>query len=185
MEEKELICKAKNGNKYALNELLTQNYNILLGYCIKITGNPALAQDIAQETMLKAVLNIKNFVPEVKFSTWLLKIATNVFKDYLRKNRNTILVEEIYSNAEGDIEETAMINIQYNELKNILMKLSYEKRMVFILKHYYGYKYEEISKIMDCPIGTVRSRLHNAVKEITREIEGRGLCEKGMQKDSR
>lgn len=175
MEEKELIYKAKNGNKYALNELLSQNYNTLLGYCIKMTGNPMLAQDIVQETMLKAILNIKNFTPEVKFSTWLLKIATNTFKDYLKKHKNIELVEEIFSNTEEDVEETAMTNIQYSELMNILMKLPYEKRAVFILKHYYGYKYQEIAKIMDCPVGTVRSRLHNAIKEIMSEMGRRGI----------
>ena len=53
----------------------------------------------------------------------------------------------------------------------IILKLPYEKRAVFILKHYYGYKYEEISEIIGCPLGTVRSRLHNAVKYIINEIE--------------
>ncbi|ERM91994.1 RNA polymerase sigma factor SigY [Caldanaerobacter subterraneus subsp. yonseiensis KB-1] len=175
MEEKELIYKAKNGNKHALNELLSQNYNTLLGYCIKMTGNPTLAQDIVQDTMLKAILNIKKFAPEAKFSTWLLKIATNTFKDYLRKHKNVELVEEISTNNTENIEETAITNLQYKELMNILMKLPYEKRATFILKHYYGYKYEEIAQILDCPVGTVRSRLHNAIKEIMKEMERRDL----------
>ncbi len=175
MEEKELIYKAKNGNKHALNELLLQNYNTLLRYCIKMTGNPTLAQDIAQDTMLKAILNIKKFAPEAKFSTWLLKIATNTFKDYLRKHKNVELVEEMSTNNTENIEETAITNLQYKELMNILMKLPYEKRATFILKHYYGYKYEEIAQILDCPVGTVRSRLHNAIKEIMKEMERRDL----------
>ncbi|AEM79446.1 RNA polymerase, sigma-24 subunit, ECF subfamily [Thermoanaerobacter wiegelii Rt8.B1] len=173
MEEKELIQKAKNGNKQALNELLVQNYNILVGYCIKMTGNPALAQDMAHDTILKAILNISKFNPEVKFSTWLLKIATNNYKDYLRKYKNIDFIEEIIANKEEDIEKTAITNIQYSEVMDILMKLSYEKRAVFILKHYYGYKYQEIAKIMNCPVGTVRSRLHNAIKEIMSELERR------------
>jgi RNA polymerase sigma-70 factor, ECF subfamily len=57
----------------------------------------------------------------------------------------------------------------------ILLSLPYEKRAVFILKHYYGYKYEEISKIMNCPIGTVRSRLHYCIKYIIDEMERRKL----------
>ncbi|MDI6605480.1 MAG: RNA polymerase sigma factor SigY [Thermoanaerobacteraceae bacterium] len=175
MEEKELIYKAKNGNKHALNELFLQNYNALLGYCIKMTGNLTLAQDIAQDTMLKAILNIKKFAPEAKFSTWLLKIATNTFKDYLRKHKNVELVEEISTNNTENIEETSITNLQYKELMNILMKLPYEKRATFILKHYYGYKYEEIAQILDCPVGTVRSRLHNAIKEIMKEMERRDL----------
>ena len=66
-----LIENAKSGNKDALNTLLSENYPILQGYVIKMTGNCDIAQDIVQETMLKAVINIKKFVPKAKFSTWL------------------------------------------------------------------------------------------------------------------
>ncbi|HBM80053.1 MAG TPA: RNA polymerase sigma factor SigY, partial [Clostridiaceae bacterium] len=57
----------------------------------------------------------------------------------------------------------------------ILLGLPYKKRAVFILKHYYGYKYEEIAKIMDCPIGTVRSRLHYCIDYILDEMERRKM----------
>jgi RNA polymerase sigma-70 factor (ECF subfamily) len=76
LDELDLIEKAKQGNKSALNTLLTDNYTILKGYIVKMTGNPELSQDIQQETLLKAVINIKKFIPKAKFSTWLIKIAT-------------------------------------------------------------------------------------------------------------
>ncbi len=87
MNELELINKAKNGNKSALNSLLKDNLNILKGYIVKMVGDPHLAQDIIQDALLKAVLNINKFEPRAKFSTWLIKIATNVYRDYLRKNK--------------------------------------------------------------------------------------------------
>lgn len=175
MEEIELIEKAKLGNKSALNTLLMNNYSLLKGYIIKMTGNPDLAQDIIQEAMLKAVLKLDKFKPEVKFSTWLIKIATNTYIDMLRKNKNTELIDEIMEDSGQGPEETAMNRLEYKEVMKILLGLSYEKRSAFILKHYYGYSYDEIAKILDCPIGTVRSRIHNTIKQIISELEKKEL----------
>lgn len=175
MDELELINKAKGGNKSALNTLLTANLNILKGYVVKMVGDPHLAQDIIQNALLKAVININKFEPRAKFSTWLIKIATNVYRDYLRKNKPFQLVEENLVHDGKQVEDTVILNYEYKEIMKIILKLPYEKRVVFILKHYYGYKYEEISEIIHCPIGTVRSRLHNAVKYIIKEIERKGI----------
>ena len=170
-----LIEKAKSGNISALNTLLSINYPILEGYVIKMTGNCDIAQDIVQETMLKAVIHIKKFIPKAKFSTWLITIATNAYRDFLRKTKNFELVDEIIKTKELGPEDSVISKIEYNAVKEILMKLPYEKRAVFILKHYYGYKYEEIAEILKCPIGTVRSRLHNCIKYIISEMDRRRL----------
>ena len=175
MDELELINKAKDGNKSALNTLLKDNLNILKGYVVKMVGDPHLAQDIIQDTMLKAVLNINKFQPKAKFSTWLVKIATNVYRDYLRKNKSFELVDENFIDKGIQVEDRVIANYEYKEVMKIILRLPYEKRAVFVLKHYYGYKYEEISEIIDCPLGTVRSRLHNAVKYIIKEIERKGI----------
>lgn len=171
MDELELINKAKDGNKSALNTLLKDNLNILKGYVVKMVGDPHLSQDIIQDTMLKAVININKFQPKAKFSTWLIKIATNVYRDYLRKNKSFELVDENFIDKGKQVEDIVIESYEYKEIMKIILKLPYEKRAVFILKHYYGYKYEEISEIIDCPLGTVRSRLHNSVKYIIKEIE--------------
>ena len=171
MNELELINKAKDGNKSALNSILKDNYNILKGYTVKMVGDPHLAQDIIQDALLKAVININKFEPRAKFSTWLIKIATNVYRDYLRKNKSFQLLEENLVDKGKQVEDIVIANYEYKEIMKIILKLPYEKRAVFILKHYYGYKYQEISEILGCPLGTVRSRLHNAVKYIISEIE--------------
>ena len=171
MDELELINKAKDGNKSALNSLLKDNLNILKGYVVKMVGDPHLAQDIIQDALLKAVININKFEPKAKFSTWLIKIATNVYRDYLRKNKVFHLLEGNLKDQGKQVEDIVIANYEYKEIMKIILKLPYVQRAVFILKHYYGYKYDEISQIINCPIGTVRSRLHNAVKFIIKEIE--------------
>lgn len=175
LEELELVNKSKQGNKSALNTLLTNNFNVLKGYIIKMTGNKVLSEDIIQESMLKAILNIHKFKPEYKFSTWLIKISTNVYIDYLRKNKITEVINDNLEAGSISLEDSVINNLEYKEVMNILLNISYEKRAVFILKHYYGYKYEEIAQILNCPVGTVRSRLYNTIKQIASEFEGRGL----------
>lgn len=173
MEEIELITKSKLGNKSALNTLLTNNYPLLKGYVMKMTGDNNITMDIVQEVMLKAVLNIQKFKPEAKFSTWLITIATNTYRDYLRKNKKFNYVTEDYAvQTSRSAEDTVLSNLEYRAVLDILMKLSYEKRATFILKNYYGFKYEEIAEILKCPIGTVTSRLHNCIEYILEELEG-------------
>ncbi|MDP4090902.1 MAG: RNA polymerase sigma factor SigY [Bacillota bacterium] len=171
MEEALLIEKSKAGDKWALNELLKANYSVLSGYVVKLTGDTHLAQDIVQDTLLKAVVNIKKYTPQGKFSTWLVAIATNTYKDHLRKNKRIEYLEEDLPSGEYDPERIVLENLEYKKVMQILLSLPYEKRSVFILKHYYGYKYEEIAEILKCPVGTVRSRLHNSIKHILSSFE--------------
>ncbi|MDA8211969.1 MAG: RNA polymerase sigma factor SigY [Clostridia bacterium] len=175
MGELQLIEAAKKGNKSALNTLLTDNYKLVAGYVIKMTGDPERAQDIVQETLLRAVLNIDKFTPNAKFSTWLIKIATNVYRDELRKNKNLEPLNETLESPGQGPEELIIIRDEYHEVLDILLGLPYEKRAVFILKHFYGLKYEEIADVLQCPVGTVRSRLHNCIKSIMSDMERRKL----------
>ncbi|MDF2672686.1 MAG: RpoE5, partial [Clostridiales bacterium] len=110
-----------------------------------------------------------------KFSSWLIKIATNQYRDNLRKNKNTEIIDESMECKDTGPEEMALGNIGYKEIIDVLQGLNYEKRIVFILKHYHGYKYEEIAEILGIPIGTVRSRLHNSIKTIIIEMERRKI----------
>lgn len=177
MKEAELLEKAKKGDKDSLTILINNNYQVLTGYVIKLTGNGELAKDIVQETLLKSIINLEKFKPEAKFSTWLITIANNLYKDYLRKNKELLPLNEelLYQGKSVDIE--VMNNMQVQEVFKLLRELSYEKRTVFILKHYYNYKYDEIAKIMNCPVGTVRSRLHFAVNTILEKMKERGLID--------
>lgn len=176
MEEEDLVQRAKNGNKSALNSLFQLNYKMIFGFVIKMTANETLAQDITQETFLKAVINIKKFNCNCKFSTWLIKISINLYKDYMKKNKNIEFKQDIIPIEAGEsMEERIMTNLQYKEAIEELRKMSYKKRTSFILKHYYGYSLEEISEIMNCPQGTVKSRIGNCVDSL-RKVLKEGLA---------
>lgn len=167
----ELIRRAKEGDKDALEILIANNFSILKGYVIKLTCDVELSKDIIQDTLLSVVVNIKKFKGNAKFSTWIIQIATNKYRDYLRKNKerdiDINLVLDSYS-----IEDEIINKELVHEVLELLKAMPKEKRVVFILKHYYGYSYEEISNIVNCPVGTVRFRLHYGVKEIMKNFKG-------------
>lgn len=182
MTERDLIKNAQAGHNQALNQLLLDNYSILKGYLIKLTLNKELAEDLTQETLLKAVTKIRDYRPEGKFSTWLIVIGKNLYFDHLRKNKRTQNFEEYEQSFGGrhedngpSLEDGVINSFAFDKMKESLSRISQEKRSVFILKHYYGYSYKEIAEIEGCPIGTVRSRLHSSIGELRKAMEKEGL----------
>ena len=169
LEDKELLDKARQGNKYCLNLLLQNNYQMLYGFLIKLTGDKDLAEDLVQDTLLKASLNITKFRGDSKFSSYLITIGINTYKNYLRKNK----VRTENYNFEFKVshygEDDLINHIRFKEALNHLNNMPYEKRISFILKHYYGYSIEEISEILKVSSGTTKSRIHNTIKKL-REI---------------
>ena len=153
MEEKELLDKARQGNKHCLNLLLQNNYQMLYGFLI-------------QDTLLKASLNITKFRGESKFSSYLIKIGINTHKNYLRKNKIRTEHDDFEFKTSYDMEDDLINHIRFKEALNHLNNMSYEKRISFILKHYYGYSIEEISEILKVSQGTTKSRIHNTIKKL-------------------
>ncbi len=168
MQEFELVYKAKKGDLKAMEELLDQNYAILKGYLLKITLDRELAADLTQETMLKALKKIKKFKNRSKFSTWLISIGTNLYKDHLRKNHRLIMVEDIDKLQVGILEakETDLI------ITELLAELPLDKRLVLVLKHYFGYNYQEIGQMLNCPVGTVKSRMYYCMNFLRKRMTG-------------
>lgn len=176
-DETSLVRRAQQNDRQALEELFRINYPILLGALIRITGDPRSAEDIAQETVLRAIVNLERYEPRAKFSTWLITIALNTHKNRLRTARREILTEDVFETGseEESAEEKALRNMAVDEAMSLLDALGPEKRQVFVLRHYYGFKYEEIADAVGCPIGTVRSRLHDSVEILRREISRRDM----------
>ncbi len=178
MEEKDLIKKAKDGNRASLEVLLKESYPIVFGYLMKLCRNEEIAKDITQDVMVKAIVSFKNFRGNSKFSTWLVSIAINQFKDINRKNQFFVAenidnkMDQINNHHGNSIESAEDIFIKKNEsaqIMSIIDDLPEAQKQTFILKHFYDFSYEEIAKVLKCPIGTVRSRLFNGIKKI-REI---------------
>lgn len=177
-DETSLVRRAQQNDRDALEELFRINYPVLLGALVRITGDPRSAEDIAQETVLRAILNLERYEPRAKFSTWLITIALNTHKNRLRTARREVLTGNMVETASvvDSAENTALQRLAVDEAASLLNTLGPDKRQVFVLRHYYGLKYQEIADAVGCPIGTVRSRLHDSVDMLRREMDRRDMA---------
>lgn len=169
LDEKVLIEKAIQGDGQSLATLLRSNYSFLYKYVVKLTLQPILAEDITQETMLTCIEKIHLFQGKSKFSSWMLSIATNLYTDMLRKGKR----EQNWKKGEQSLHavrwENRNTDFYWSEKLESITTLSYEIRVPILLRHYYGYTYEEISEIVHIPIGTVKSRIHNGLTKLRKE----------------
>lgn len=173
MLEQELLSKARDGNRWALEQLLRDNYHIVYGYLLKLSMNEDLSKDITQEVMVKAITGIRKFRGDSRFSTWLISIASNTYKDSLKRRKAIPTeMEKLNRAASQNTEEAILQKEEIRLLNKSLLELPDSQRKAFILKHYYNYSYEEIAKILGCPLGTVRSKLHYCISKLKNIMSG-------------
>ncbi|RXZ83679.1 RNA polymerase sigma factor SigY [Paenibacillaceae bacterium] len=174
MEETDLIKEARQGDRLALALLLKRHYAFLNKYLLKITMQPQLAEDLTQETMLKAIEKIRLYNGSSKFSSWLITIGTRHYFDHLRRRKR----EQHWQQQEMALRRTKwQVQSQgdeWPELLDMLARMPEGIRIPIVLKHYYGYAYDEIGKMMDIPSGTVKSRVSNGLKELRKELADDG-----------
>jgi RNA polymerase sigma-70 factor, ECF subfamily len=153
---------------------------------LRMTGNPADAEDLVQETYLRAFRSIEQFKPGTNLRAWLFKIQTNSFINEYRKRvrrpRNTSLddVEEYYlyshlvesgvQPSSSITEDQILAQIDDADVFRALDELQDNYRQVVLLADVEGFAYREIAEILDIPVGTVMSRLHRARKRLREQL---------------
>lgn len=170
--EDHLIDEARGGNRHSLARLLYDNYEMVFRYLIKFTMDRNAAEELVQETMVRAIGKFDMYEPaRSKFSTWLIAIAQNLFLDSIRRRKR----EQKYLHEELQIEDLYDLPAEHDEeldrVLEALARLPEESRFPLLLKHYHGYSLEEIARLMSIPVGTVKSRIHNAIKAVRKELE--------------
>ena len=169
--DKELMLKFQNGDELAYNELVNRYKNKLLNFIYRYFGSKDDAEDILQETFIKLYYKKDYYKPISEFSTWIYTIAANLSKTELRKRkrRKTSQLSEMgVENKEFDIryeDDTDLeINTEYNEheINKAIQDLETPFRTAFILRDIQELSYEEISKITEVPLGTIKSRINRA-----------------------
>lgn len=169
-QEREWIRQAKQGDATALASLIQHHYSYVYKYLVKVTMEPKMAEDLTQDTMLKCIENIQRYDGTSAFSSWLMTIGTRLFIDVTRrrKRERQWLVQDGAANRlkwhfEANQEE-------WSDLLELLSRLSPEHRIAILLKHYYGYSYDEIGEMLNIPAGTVKSRVAYGLRELRKEL---------------
>jgi len=192
--DRQLVARAQRGDKRAF-ELLVEKYQRKLARLLsRFIRDPAEVEDVAQEAFIKAYRALPAFRGDSAFYTWLYRIGINTAKNYLMAmgRRAPTSTEVEADEAEGfeegeqlrDINtpESVLLSKEIAETVNsTIEKLPEELRTAIQLREIEGMSYEDIARVMDCPIGTVRSRIFRAREAIAEQL--RPLL--GTQKDKR
>ena len=181
--DKELVERAKQGDLRAFDMLVLKYQRRVLRLVSRLIKNTSEVEDVAQETFIKAFRAIQQFRGDSAFYTWLYRIAVNTAKNHLfSKGKRPITLSELAKNE--DSESYDVIDAVSNEspegnlaglqiaeaVNNAVGKLPEELSTAVILREMDGLSYEEIAEVMNCPIGTVRSRIFRAREAIAQEL---------------
>ncbi len=179
MLEGDLVKRARRGDLAAYDELVQRYQQRIYATVYHMTANHEDANDLAQESFIKAFQALKSFRGGSSFYTWLYRIAVNKTINFLkqRKNKHHFSLNDIDFNAENDPDLVALTSDKtpfravgltelQKKLNEALMRLSEPHRMVVVLHDVQGQSHDEIAEIMDCNIGTVRSRLFYARQQL-------------------
>lgn len=177
-----LVARVQQGEKAAFDKLVLKYQSRIVNLVSRFVRNQSDAQDVTQEAFLKAYRALPNFRGDSAFYTWLYRIAVNTAKNYLAiQSRRSGESEQDYSEIE-QIEGNSALNdnatperlLLKDEIQATVItaieKLPDDLRMAITLREIEGLSYEEIATVMDCPIGTVRSRIFRAREAIDSQL---------------
>lgn len=178
-----LVARAQAGDREAFGLLVAKYHRKLLRLIQRLVPDPEEAEDVTQEAFIKAYRALPNFRGDSAFYTWLYRIGVNAAKNWLASNgRSLPLMSEIADAESEGFEDNVLLRDEETPERVLLSKeigatvhkaveaLPEELRTALMLREIDGLSYEEIAQIMDCPIGTVRSRIFRAREAVAARL---------------
>jgi RNA polymerase sigma-70 factor (ECF subfamily) len=151
----------------------------LRAFAISLSGNVDRADDLVQETLLRALANIESFQPGTNLQAWLFTILRNLFRSEYRKRRREV-EDTDGSYAESMVSQPEQEGqLEFKELRTALAKLPQDQREALILVGASGFSYEEAAAICGCAIGTIKSRVNRARNRLASELSIEGAEDLG------
>lgn len=179
-----LVARVQKGDKRAFDLLVLKYQRKIMRLLARMLNNQAEIEDIAQETFIKAYRALPQFRGESAFYTWLYRIAINTARNWLSSNQRKMLVPDTFETKEGetfsqsdnlidiDTPESRMVSSEIAQTVNkAIEELPEDLRTAIVLREIEGLSYEEIAQTMECPIGTVRSRIFRAREAIAARLK--------------
>ncbi|WP_342556444.1 RNA polymerase sigma factor SigY [Paenibacillus sp. FSL R7-0652] len=171
--ELEEVRRAAEGDDSALAALLQRHYSFVYKYLVKVTMDPNLAEEIVQDTMVRCMENIRRYDGRSAFSSWMITIATRIYIDRTRRRKREqnwleLIRHQAIRRFRWQLESR---NEEWTDVMDAMTRLTPEHRIAVLLKHYYGYGYEEIGEMLGIPAGTAKSRTAYGLRQLRKELE--------------
>ena len=169
--DEELMRDLQRGELRAFDALYERHSRPLFNFIRRLLRDESLAEDVFQETCMRVFKNAGRFDPRARFRTWLYTVAHNLSMDELRRRRRRMSIpagELPRPTPEPDPHERL---VEGESAQRLLGGLNPELRAVVVLRVLHGYSQEETARIVGAPVGTVKSRLHHALKRL-RQMAG-------------
>lgn len=177
----ELIVRLKRGDLQAFDALFDRHHRSLVSFFFHVSWDRHLAEECAQEVFMKFYTHLGTYEPQAKFTTFLFKVAKNLWIDKLRAGAGDAKPVSLESSSPAGEERSLkdrlparvdtpveILTKQETEaaLRQAIDRLPDEQRLVVVFSEMQGMKYQEIGEILEIPVGTVKSRMHAAVEKL-------------------
>ena len=177
MSDQELIARCQGGDRQAFEPLFVRYRNAAYHFALGLVGSPDEAMDVTQEAFVRAYQAIGRFRPGAPFEPWFYRILRNLCLNALRRRKTWQTVTwDAVGEIRGDGAESASAAVERREIQELvwiaLSELPPEQREIIVLKDFQDRSYKEIAGILDCPVGTVMSRLYYARQALKAKLDG-------------
>jgi RNA polymerase sigma-70 factor, ECF subfamily len=184
--DEELVARCREGDTACFNQLIVRWERPIYALAYRLLGHDEDARDVCQDTFLRAFRALPGFKGQAKFSSWLYRIALNLCRDWVRRQRRTPIVPapdgveltELRAGAQESepIEDVLSRQQLSREVAKAMRMLTSEQRAAVILKEYHGLTFQEIADLLGCPLSTVKTRLYQGLSVLRRELERSGVA---------
>jgi len=178
--DEELVARSIGGDADSFNQLILRWERPIYALAYRTIGREEDARDVCQETFLRAFRALPGFRGQAKFSSWLYRIALNLCRDWIRRERRTGFVQppedvdliDFIAAAEPSesIEDLVARKDQMRVVERAMARLPEDQRTAIVLKEYHGLTFQEIADLLGCPLSTVKTRLYQGLSVLRREL---------------
>ena len=183
--DEELVARSMRGDTESFNELMLRWERPIYALAYRTIGREDDARDVCQETFLRAFRALPAFRGQAKFSSWLYRIALNLCRDWIRRERRVPIVQALTADGTDlrdlaaaaepseSIEELVARKDLTQQVEQLMAELPEEQRTAIILKEYHDLTFQEIADVMGCPLSTVKTRLYKGLTTLRQQLASR------------
>ena len=182
----QLVALAAGGDTDAFNQLVVRWERPIYALAYRVLGQEDDARDVCQEAFLRAFRAIRGFKGQAKFSSWLYRIALNLCRDWIRRERRVTMVAppadaetdplEGLADPDSFAAEEAVVRRELGRaVGRVMAGLPQEQRTAIVLKEYHGLTFQEIADLQGCPLSTVKTRVYQGLAALRGRLERGGI----------